>query len=106
MFTTNIHLLQFKIYEVTCKNADFECQYIRTHTKEIPSKMSNITFAILPSYHKKKKKKKKKKKRISNQMASLSTVKSTTFDEHQMRFKMLHFNTKTQNLKLVNFKCV
>ena len=27
-----------------------ECQYIKTHTKEKPSKMSNITFTILPFY--------------------------------------------------------
>ena len=34
------------------KNADFECWYIRTHTEENPSKMFNITFAILPFSHK------------------------------------------------------
>ena len=45
MSTTNIHLLKFK---VTCKNMDFECRCIRTHTKEKPSHISNITSAILP----------------------------------------------------------
>ena len=39
-------------FKVTCKNADFECPYIRTHTKEKPSQISDITFAILPSYQK------------------------------------------------------
>ena len=28
------------------KNVDFECRYIRIHTKEKPSKISKITFAI------------------------------------------------------------
>ena len=28
------------------RNTDFECWYIRTHTKEKLSKISNITFAI------------------------------------------------------------
>ena len=38
---------------VTCKNADFECQYIRAHTKERLSRISNIAFVILPFYQKK-----------------------------------------------------
>ena len=50
MSTTNIHLLKFKIF---CKNTDFEFQCIRTHTKEKLSKLSNITFAILPFLQKK-----------------------------------------------------
>ena len=33
MSTTNIDLLQSK-FKVTCKNGDFECRYIRTHTEE------------------------------------------------------------------------
>ena len=39
-------------FKVTHSNVDFECWYIRTHTKEKPSKISNITFAILhyPEY--------------------------------------------------------
>ena len=49
MPTTNIHLLQFKI-QSHCKNADFECQYIRTHTEENPSEISNITVTILPFF--------------------------------------------------------
>ena len=40
-------------FKVICKNADFECRYIRTHTKEKPSKISNIAFAILPFHQKK-----------------------------------------------------
>ena len=39
-------------FKVTCKNAELKCPYIRTHTKEKPSKISNITFVILPSYQK------------------------------------------------------
>ena len=35
-------------FNVTWKNVDFECRYIRTHSEEKPSKISNITFAILP----------------------------------------------------------
>ena len=34
-------------FVVNCKNADFECRYIRTHTKEKPS---NIKLAILLFY--------------------------------------------------------
>ena len=43
MSTTNIHLLQCKI-QVTCKNADFECWYIKTHNKEKPSKMVHFNI--------------------------------------------------------------
>ena len=39
------------IFKVTCKNGDFECQYIRTHSEEKSSEISNITFAILPFSH-------------------------------------------------------
>ena len=60
------------------KVADFECQYIRTHTKEKSSKISNITFAILPCY---KKKKLKYSQLYSNWMAILSALESTAFDE-------------------------
>ena len=38
--------------KVTCKNADFECWYIRTHTKEKPSKISNIAFTIFREVNK------------------------------------------------------
>ena len=34
-------------FKVTCKNADFECRNITTHTEENPSKIFNITSAIL-----------------------------------------------------------
>ena len=34
-------------FEVTSKNAGFDCWYIGTHTKEKPSKISNIKDAIL-----------------------------------------------------------
>ena len=50
--TSNIYLLQFKIHNVTCHTEDFESWYIRTHTKEKPIKISNITFAILHFYKK------------------------------------------------------
>ena len=46
--STNIHWFQFKI------QSHFECWYIRTHTDEKPSKISNITFAILQFIHRKK----------------------------------------------------
>ena len=39
-------------FKATCKNAGSVCQYIRTHTKEKPSKISNITFAISRFYQK------------------------------------------------------
>ena len=73
MSTTDIHLLQFKI---TCKNADFECRYIRTQTKEKTFKISNSTFAILPFSHK-------------NTLTNFTILTQTT-----------------QNLQLVNLKCV
>ena len=60
-------------FAVTCKNADLECRYIVTHTKETPE-MSNITFVLLPFYP-------KKKKKYSNQMGILSTLESTTPDK-------------------------
>ena len=58
-------------FKVTCTNVDFECQYIRTHTKEKLSEISNITFATLPFYHKK----------YSNWMAILSTLEFTALGE-------------------------
>ena len=60
-------------FKVTCKNKNFECCYIRTHTKEKPSKISDITFAIMPFYQKKKK--------YLNWMAILSTLESTTLNK-------------------------
>ena len=53
-------------FHATCENVDFECQYIRTHTKDKPSKINKTTFAILPSYQEK----------YSNWMAILSTLES------------------------------
>ena len=40
--------LKFKVF---CKNGDFEFRYIKTHSEEKPSEISNITFAILPFSH-------------------------------------------------------
>ena len=39
--------------KVTCENTDFEYRYNWIHTKQKPSKISNITFIILSSYQKK-----------------------------------------------------
>ena len=61
MSTTDINLLQFKIW----------IRYIKINTKEKPSKIFKITFAILPFYQKK----------YSNWMVILSTLESTTLDE-------------------------
>ena len=38
-------------FKVTYKNEDFECWYIRTHTKEKTSTISILTFAILLFSH-------------------------------------------------------
>ena len=49
-----IHFPNLK-FKVTCKTEDTECRYIKTHTGENPSKISNVTlstFAILPFSHK------------------------------------------------------
>ena len=51
MSTTNIHSFQFKIKSYL-QNAEFDWQCIGTHTEEKPSKISNITFAILSLSHK------------------------------------------------------
>ena len=45
MSIANIVLVQLKI-QGHCKNADFESMYIRTHTEEGVSKISNLAFAI------------------------------------------------------------
>ena len=51
----NVFLLLFLYsnskFIVTCKNGDFECWYIWAHSEEKSSKISNITFAILPFSH-------------------------------------------------------
>ena len=48
MWTTDIHLPQFKIQGQLQKNADFKFRYIKIHTEKKTSKIFNITFAILP----------------------------------------------------------
>ena len=40
-------------FKVTSKNEEFECRYIRTHTKEKSFYIFNITFAIMPFYQEK-----------------------------------------------------
>ena len=91
MSTTNIHLLQFKL--VTCNNhdnADFECRYIRTRTEEKPSKISSITFAILPFA-----------------IPSRPTFESTSLDETiRCASKWFILTQRTQKLDFVNLKCV
>ena len=57
-------------FKVICKNGDFECRYIRTHSEETkPSKLSNITFAILIFFF------------SSKYIAILSTLESTSLNE-------------------------
>ena len=51
MSGTNILLLPFKIQSHLQKKVNFECRYIRSHSEEKMSKISNITFAILPFSH-------------------------------------------------------
>ena len=93
MSTTCIHLLQFKT-QVTCKNADFKCRYIRTHPEEkeqfklelelelcIKFQTLHSPFWIFL------------KKKYFNQIAMLSTLESTFLDD-QMRFKIVYSNKK------------
>ena len=85
-------------FKVTSKNGNFECWYLRTHTEEKLSKTSNITFAILSSYQKKK---------TLNRMPVLSTFESITLDETiRSASKWLIWTWKTQNLELLNLRCV
>ena len=94
MSTTNIiHLLPFK-FKVTC---GFEGRYIKTHTNEKPSKNFNITFTILPFFQ-------KKILKLDDHPEYFGTYYS--WWNHQMRFKMIHFNIKMQNPELANLKCV
>ena len=88
-------------FKGTCQNADFECRYIKTRTKEKLSKIFNITFPILAfcslEYF--------VFKLPSRELWSL--LNSTSLDEnHQMRFRMVHSNVKMQNLELVDLKYV
>ena len=71
MSTTNIHFTLIQNSKSLVKNADFECRYIMTHTKEKPTKISNIILAISAFYQ----------KNYSNWIAILSTFESTTPDE-------------------------
>ena len=87
-------------FKVTCKNEDFECQYIRTHTKEQPSKISYITFAIWPFNQRKK---------YSNWLAILSTLEPTTLKEtirSASKWFTFTITQKMQNLELVNLECL
>ena len=71
------------------------------HTKEKPSKISNITFAILPFYQK------KKIVKLNGDPQYFGIHYS--WWNHQIRFKMFHFNIKKtppQTPELVNLKCV
>ena len=72
MCTTNIHLLQFKFISHLLKRGLWMPVHQDSYgTKEKPSKITNITFVILPFYQ----------KTYSNLMAILSTFESTTLDE-------------------------
>ena len=51
--TENVYYLSIYTnskFKVTNTNTDFDCWYIGTHTKEIPSKISNMEVAILLFY--------------------------------------------------------
>ena len=84
MATSNIHLLQSK-FKVTCKNMDHDLSISEFNTKEKLSKISNITFVILPFF-------------------LLKVLKLNCHPEyfgdyfswwnHQMHFKMVHSNTE------------
>ena len=75
----NITPIKIKSY---CKNVDFEWRYIRTHTTEKPSNISNITTAILPFLSEK----------YSNKIDILNSLEFTS--NHQMNFKMVNLNIK------------
>ena len=83
--------------KVTCKMRTLNA-YIRTHTKEKPSKIFNIFFlAILPFYL----------KTYSNWIAIMRSLESIfSWWNHHIHFKMIHFNIKMQNPDLINLKCI
>ena len=83
-------------FKVTCKNGDFECRYITTHTKEKLFKISNITFAIL-HFH---------QKNTQTEWHPEYFETYYSWRNHQMCFRMVHFNVKMQNLEFVNLQCV
>ena len=66
-------------------------KYIRTHTKEKPLKFLtlHLPFCLF----------------ILNVHPEYFGIYCSWWN-HQMHFKMVHFNIKTQNLELVNLKCV
>ena len=87
MSTTNICFLQFKIqsYKTWILNAAY-AGTSELIPKKKTSKISNITFAILPIYQ----------QQYSNWMAILSTLESTTLDETtrcilDAHLQMVHF---------------
>ena len=91
-----------------CKNTDSECRYNRTHTERKQSKISNITFAILPFSDK-------------NDLTIIAILRVFCFlflflfvclvfgffflvyfflINHQIRFKRVHSNTKNTNFRV------
>ena len=90
-----IFINSYSKFKVTCKKADFECRYIRTHTKEKPSKISNIAFAILTFYQ----------KNTQTEWPPWVIWSLLLLMKPSDVLKMVHFNIKIQNLELVEFKC-
>ena len=90
-----LKLLQFKI-ELTCKNTNFEWRYIRTPTKEKPSKFlksySPLWFFIT------------KNTQMKGRPAYSGIYLS--WGEQQMRFKMFHSSPKNSKSIVLQFKCV
>ena len=77
---------------------DFQFRYIRTHNEEKTIKIVNITLAILrfPRKH-----------ILIKLIAILSNLESISFDK-TIRFlsKWFILTQKTQNLEVINLKCV
>ena len=82
-------------FKVTCKNANFECHCIRTHTKEKLSKIQHYIghFAFIGIILK-----------LNGHPEHFGFYYS--WWNHKMRFKLVHFYIKTQHLELVNLRCV
>ena len=75
---------------------------MRTHTKEKPFKIANITFAFSPFIRKKKKKKKTLKVNDHH-----DTLKSNNLDENfECTSRWFILDQRTQNLEFVSLKCV
>ena len=84
-------------FKVTCKNADIECPYIRTQTKEKPSInfQHYIRHFTFPS------------QKCFNLIAILSTLESTSLDETIRCVSKWFIQTqRRQKLEFVNFKCI